>query len=81
MLFKAILIFSLGVLVGVFVIRSGKIGTRTAIILSLGFVSATYLYQFFSPYQSCVRGMQQSGDQSLVAQVECAKMLGKTPTQ
>ena len=48
MLFKAILIFSLGVLVGVFVIRSGKIGTKTAIILSLGFVGATFLYQYYS---------------------------------
>ncbi len=86
MLFKAILIFSLGVLVGVFVIRSGKIGTKTAIILSLGFVGATFLYQYYSPYQTCVRGLADKTEKSFqedkpqnseLAQIVCAKVLGK----
>ena len=76
MLFKAILIFTLGVLVGVFIFRSGRIGTKTAIILSLGFVGSTYIYQYYSSYQSCVRGFIETGGDSNVAQVECAKLLG-----
>ena len=77
MIFKAILVFSLGVMVGVFLIRPGKIGSRTAIILSIGFVGATYFYQFLSPYQSCVRGKIEMGEESHAAQVHCAKILGE----
>ncbi len=76
MLFKAILIFSLGVFVGMFVIRAGRIGTKTAIILSLGFVGATCIYQYYSSYQSCIRGVIATGAHTSLAQVECAKLLG-----
>jgi len=85
MIFKALLIFCLGVLVGVFVIRPGKIGTTTAIIISIGFVAGTFLYQYMSPYQSCLRAYEASeADQntknvekegSMHGQLQCAKFI------
>lgn len=49
---------------------------KIAIIAAVGVVAAVALYSYFSPYNTCVRGLQASGEGEFRAHFLCAKLLG-----
>lgn len=49
---------------------------KIAVIIAVALVSAVVLYMYFSPYQSCVRGLKEGGAPDYVASGQCARMLG-----
>lgn len=49
---------------------------KIAIIAAVGVVAAVALYSYFSPYNTCVRGLQAGGAEEYQAHFQCARQLG-----
>jgi hypothetical protein len=49
---------------------------KIALILAITLVVCVGLYQYFSPYQSCVRNLLTGGSDETAAALQCAKLLG-----
>ena len=53
-----------------------KDSVKIALIAAIAMVASVAIYQYFSPYQSCVRNLMSGGFDEPVAAFECAKRLG-----
>jgi hypothetical protein len=49
---------------------------KIALIAAAALVASVCLYMYFSPYQSCVRGLATAGTDEKSAHFECARQLG-----
>lgn len=49
---------------------------KIAFIIALGAIACVSLYIYFSPYNSCVRGLVSSGFEERGAHLTCSRQLG-----
>jgi len=49
---------------------------KIAAIAAIGLVMAVAIYVYFSPYNTCVRGLISGGAEESRANFQCAKLLG-----
>jgi hypothetical protein len=51
---------------------------KIAAIIAVAIVCSVGLYIYFSPYNSCVRGLKDGGAEDYQAHFQCARQLGGT---
>lgn len=49
---------------------------RIALIAAVAAVAAVGIYTYFSPYNTCVRGLKAGGADEFQANFQCARQLG-----
>ena len=49
---------------------------KIVVVAAIALIAGVYLYVYFSPYQTCIRGVKSSGRSDLQANLICAEKFG-----